>query len=241
MLLLQELLALREAPEVPVELKDIVAAFPKHHGKALEKLWGGRRLVWHGDAFFGHNELGAAYVKAEKAAVAYINDGYETEVNQQVEADDLVQSNLEDDEDNGGNSYSGSADFTWMAGFGDQDGGERQECYLGYDPVKDKLYIGFDAWVSEENFNSDFDKAFEEATGMSYDGDDEEHHAVFDKVWKEYQSEGYGFWGLVFEITHNGDEYHAEEAEMPMPGGFYRGVFRQFKARHPKVIDLRLD
>jgi hypothetical protein len=231
MQLLQELLALREAPEVPVELKDIVAAFPKHHAKALEKLWGGRRLVWHGDRFFDHNELGDAYVKAEAAAEAYINDGYETEVNQEIEADDLVD----------GSDAPGNADFTWMAGFGDQDGGSRQECYLGYDPVKDKLYIGFDAWVDEDNFNNDFDAAFKEATGLEYDSDDEQHHEVYNNLWQEYQSEGYGFWGLVFEITHNGDDYHAEEAFPPMAGGFYRGMYRQFKANHKAVIDLRLD
>lgn len=175
MSILQELLILRESPEVPVELKDIVAAFPKHHGKAFSKLWGGRRLVWHGERFFDHDELGPAYQKAIDAAEEYINDGYEAEVNQIVRAEQLVSSmgndhdedeDQDDDQDDSYDQAEGSADFDWKAEFGDDQGGSRQECYLGYDPVRDKLYIGFDAWISEENFNSDFDDAFEKAAGV---------------------------------------------------------------------------
>ncbi|TXG76450.1 hypothetical protein E6P97_03480, partial [Patescibacteria group bacterium] len=65
MSILKELLALAEAPEVPVELKDVIAAFPKNHTKALRHLWGGKRLVWHGERFFDDGELGSAYTKAE--------------------------------------------------------------------------------------------------------------------------------------------------------------------------------
>lgn len=207
--------------DAPVELKAVIDAFPKQHGKALQKLWGGRRLVWHGMKFFDDNELGEAYVKAEGAAEAYINDGYNTDVNMDIQGPD-------------GDVESLSFD----AEFGDQEGGERQECYLGYDPKTDKLYIGFDAWTGEENFNEAFDKAFEEAHGTDHDPDDEEHAAVFKEAWDEYQSEGYGFWGIVFEIDR---DFTAEEALPPMPGGFYKGTYKLFKQQHPNVVDLRLD
>jgi hypothetical protein len=233
---LQELLALRDPlrlneAEVPVELKAVFDAFPKHHEKAFSKLWGGKRLVWHGERFFEDGDLGAAYKKAEEAAVAYINDGYNTDVNMEEDVSDIA------DMDDG----DGQLDLHFDVEFGDQHGGERQECYLGYDPHKDKLYIGFDAWVSEDEFNSMFDSAFEEATGQSYDSDNEEHHNVFNNMWQEYQNEGYGFWGLVFEITNDHGEYTAEEATPALPGGFYKGVRKLFKSQHPNVIDLRLD
>lgn len=240
MLLLQELLAIHEAPEVPVELKDVIEAFPKHHGKALEKLWGGRKLVWHGDRFFDHNELGDAYQKSLDAAEEFINDGYEAEVHMHVNAEQLVASH-DDGEDEDNEQAPGSADLSFQAGLGDGDGGSRQECYLGYDPVKDKLYIGFDAWTSEDTFNEEFDKAFEEATGEEYDGDNEGHQEVFNAAWEEYKNEHLGFWGLVFEITHSGDTYQAEEAFPPMAGGFYKGMYNLFKRNHKNVIDLRLD
>lgn len=233
---LKELLQLRDPlrldeAEVPVELKAIIDAFPKHHKQALDKLWGGKRLVWHGKRFFDDGGLGLAYEEAEKAAEEYINDGYNTDVNIELDAHDLAEQH----------DGSGHATLRFDAEFGDLHGGSRQECYLGYDPKKDKLYIGFDAWTDEENFNNDFDKAFEEAAGVEYDGDDHEHHKVFEQAWEEYKNENYGFWGLIFEITDHRGQYSAEEAMPPMSGGFYRGTYRTFKSTHPNVVDLRLD
>ena len=231
MSILKELLALAEAPEVPVELKDVIAAFPKNHSKALRHLWGGKRLVWHGERFFDDGELGSAYTKAEEAAVEYINDGYETDTYIDVDFSTF----------NGRDGEIRDTDFEWMTKFSDREGGERQECYLGYDPKRDKLYIGFDAWVSEEEFNSEFDTFFERATGEDFNSDRVGHQEVFDRVWEEYKNRKYGFWGIIFEISHNGGHYTAEEAMPPEPGGFYSKQFRQFRARHPDVVDLRLD
>ena len=239
MSILKELLTLHEA--APVSLEKVAAkayragAHPseKEFAKHLfDKHWGKTTLYWHGDRFFENDELGAAYEKAEKAAVEVINDGYNADVNMEIDASALGD---------GGEDAPGMADFEWQAEFGDSQGGERQECYLGYDPVHDKLYIGFDAWISDENFNNDFDAAFEKAAGVDYDADIEEHHAVLDAAWEEYQKQ-YAQWGLVFEITNHNGVYSAEEAFPPMPGGFYRGMFKTFKQhRSPAIIDLRLD
>ena len=229
LLKLNDPLGLNEA-EVPVELKAIIDAFPHQHGKAIAKLWGGKRIVWHGKRFFEDGDLGAAYKGAEQAAEEYINDGYNTDVNMEIDASAVPDI-----------TEAGDIDFRFDAEFGKQHGGDWQECYLGYDPKKDKLYIGFDAWTDEENFNNDFDSAFKEATGLEFDMDDPEHSKVFHKAWEDYKNDGYSFWGLIFEITDNHGEFSAEEAMTPMTHGFYKGTYKLFKQQHPNVVDLRLD
>lgn len=210
---------------VPVELKAIVDAFPKHHGKAFQKLWGGNRLMWHGMPFFANNELGDAYVKAEEAAEAFIADGYNTDA--RIDISGEVDGNDE------------HGDVSWDVEF---EAENKQECYLGYDPTRDALYIGFDAWSNEDEFHTAFDEAFQETWGVPYDSDNEEHAAIFSEAWAEYKEMKLGFWGLIFEITVDGNnEMTAEEALPPMTGGFYSGTFKLFKQNHPNVINLRLD
>jgi hypothetical protein len=229
MSILKELLGLSDPDmlfeaDVPLELKDVIAAFPKHHGKALQKLWGGKRLVWHGKRFFEDGELGAAYIEAEKAAEEYIENGYNTDANMDIGG--MID----------GEEYDDS--MSWDVQF---ESDEKQECYLGYDPKRDALYIGFDAWASDEEFNSAFDKAFEDMVGEEHDMDNDEHQAVYNKAWEEYKDGGFGFWGLVFEITMEDGTMVAEEALPPMAGGFYKGTMKLFKQQHPNVVDLRLD
>ena len=228
MSILKELLGLTDPDmlfeaNVPIELADVIKHFPKHHEKALSKLWGGQRLVWHGMPFFGDNELGEAYTKAEKAAEAYIEDGYNADAN--IDFDGEVD----------GAEISDTV--TWDVTF---DKNEKQECYLGYDPKRDKLIIGFDAWANEEDFNEAWDKAFEGAVGEEFDSDNPEHEAIFKRAWDEYK-DGYGFWGLCFEISFNGGEMEAEEALPPMTNGFYKGTYKLLKQQNPNIVDLRLD
>jgi hypothetical protein len=225
---LKELLGLQDPDmlyeaSAPVELKAVIDAFPKHHPAALAKLWGGKRLVWHGERFFDDDELGPAYIKAEAAAEEYCRDGYNTDANMDLHGE------VDGEEVNGS--------MTWDVQFDD----EKQECYLGYDPKKDKLYIGFDAWASDEDFNEAFEKEFKDMIGDDHDMDNDEHNKIYTEAWNEYQHGGFGFWGLVFEISHNGSSYEAEEALPPMQGGFYRGSYKLFKQQHPSVVDLRLD
>lgn len=242
MQLLKELLAIHEAPEVPVELKDIIAAFPKNHGKALEKLWGGRRLVWHGMRFFDHDDLGEAYTKSMAAVEETVDDQGGIEVEQSMELrihPSMLADEDEGDEDRDDNDAPMHAEIEWKDTLKYSD---MQEVYLGYSPKRDKLYIGFDAWGNgEEEFNQAFDEAFEEATGVPYDHDNEGHHEVYNELWQELQRSKMGFYGVIFEITDLHDSFHAEEAMAPMAGGFYRGTFSTFKRQHPDVVDLRLD
>lgn len=217
MSVLKELLALREA-EVPMELADIVKFFPNKHGEALQKLWGGKRLVWHGMRFFDEGGMGAAYEKVEEAAKAYIDDGYHAEASLEV--------NLPDGE---------SADVEWNPKF---ESDEVQEVYLGYDPKRDTLIIGFDAWTSDEEFNNAFDKTWEDETGDDHDMDEPEHQDAYNAVWKEYNDMNLGFWGLCFEV---GPDMEAGELFPPMAGGFYKETYPLLKRQMAHVIDLRLD
>jgi hypothetical protein len=228
MSILKELLGLTDPDmlfeaDVPLELKDVIQAFPKHHGKALSKLWGGKRLVWHGMRFFDDNELGEAYDKAEKAAEEYIENGYNTDVhldfNGTVDGEDIDDT------------------MTWDVQFSKD---EKQECYLGYDPKRDVLIIGFDAWANEDEFNEAWDKAFEDAVGTEYDHENEEHEAMYKDVFDEYKNSA-GFWGLCFEISFDDGNMTAEEALPPMSNGFYKGSYPVLKRQNPGIVDLRMD
>ena len=174
--------------------------------------------------FFDHDELGDAYIKAEKAAEEYINEGYSTDAN--IDIDGTID----------GEEYHDTV--TWDIEFR---GDEKQECYLGYDPKRDVLYIGFDAWANEDDFNNAFDETWKNMTGEEHDIENEEHQKIFNEVWEVYQSDGFGFWGLIFEISFNGGNMTAEEALSPMTNGFYKGTYRLFKQQNPNVVDLRLD
>lgn len=232
MQLLKELLSLQESPDVPIELKDIVNAFPRQHGKAISKLWGTRRLVWHGMRFFDHKTLGEAYTKSEEAVEEYMDrEDLNVELSFQLDASKIVVDNDEDDDAPGYADVEISHTLEYK---------DMQECYLGYSPKKDKLYIGFDAWGgNDEEFNEAFEKAFEEATGLHFDDSNEEHQEVYTDVWHEYGESG--AYGVIFEITDVHGEFDAEPAMAVMPGGFYRGVYTKFKRTHSDVVDLRLD
>jgi hypothetical protein len=224
MKMLQELLTLREAFE-KIELKDLITHFPKFHGKALEKLWGGSRLVWNGDAFFTDSQWGPAYKKSVAACEAYAKDGYNTDATISLDTGGI------------GESHHGG-DFTFDIEFKDAD---MQEVYCGYRTEDDTLFIGFDTWVSEDAFNEAWDKEFQNETGEEFDHENDQHREVFDKAWAEYQREGLGMWGVLYSITHGDDAYTAEATDA-QPGGFYRGIYKKMKAdQGNEIIDLRLD
>lgn len=234
MQLLKELLSLHEAPVAPIELKDLIKAFPHQHEKAIRHLWGTPRLMWNGMKFFNNGDLGKAYTKSLDAVEESMSsEDVEVELSLQLDASKLVYDNSEDDD------VPGHAMVEWNAGV---DFNDCQECYVGYDPKKDKLYVGFDAsanYDAEQNFNEAFEDAFQEATGKSFDDSDEDHFEIHQELWDQYVK--MGFFGLIFEITDHGGVLSAEPAMAPMTGGFYRGTYKTFKRQHPNVIDLRLD
>ena len=226
--ILQELLALNPEYLVlqegapPIEISKIITLYPKDKYQAvLERLWGTVNLAWHGKRFFdGYNEHGQAYREAEEAAEEIIKDGdFKAECSMDISG-----------------TVDGSdfrEELSWESEIIDS-----LECYLGYDVKADKLYIGFDAWASIDNFTEAFDKTFRGAVGKKFDHENEEHAAIFDDANKQYKEENLGFFGLTFQIDRN---MHAVNVLPPMANGFYAGAYRMFKSRHPNVVDLRVD
>jgi hypothetical protein len=194
------------------EIKDLIDNFPSKHGKALQKMWGkSGALLYKGQSLFQDGDLGPAYNGAMKAAEKY--DGKELEVQIHFKGE------------------SDSADI-------EVDG--MQECYLGYDRKRDVLYIGYDAWLSDESIEKAFDTVYEYATGERFDADNDEHHEEFRK-WKSGK-EYPGFTGLLFELsTTDGKRFDAELME-DAPGGFYQGIYNKSpEFKRLGLVDLRLD
>lgn len=246
MKLLAELLTLHEG-EVPVELekwgRKIATSSPPNKksnlaflNQLLKKHWGNTRLTWHGERFFDEDGLGPVYTKAEAACTQFIEDGYK------INYEDTFQVDVQHPDNDSDDTYDSSSHDVEINFEVEIDTRYMQETYLGYSPKRDKLYIGFDADPKglDEEFNTEWDKAFEEATGVAYDHDDEEHQAEYEKAWRSF-NEGGSLYGLLFEITNYNGDYHVEEAWPPSRGGFYKHTYRDFKAQHPDVIDLRLD
>lgn len=226
---------LLEAPSVAIDIKKLFTDVPpKTSAAALKKLWGSQHLSWHGKRFFDDGELGPAYVQAEEAAREYLSNGEEDKIIGDVMVDlSPIKGELADDVD-----YDYEYEFN--ATFED-DESTLQECYLGYDPKRDVLYIGFDAWSTDEDFNKEWDDKFKEASGIKFDQDDPKHEKILDAAWKMYHTKQMGFYGFIFEITDSGGSMKAEMAHPPMTGGFYGGMYKMFKSQNPNVIDLRLD
>jgi len=117
---------------------------------------------------------------------------------------------------------------------------EKQEVHLGYSPHGDALYVGYDAWIGEDDFNDAWDREFASATGEMFDSDNPSHDAVFQKVWKKFNDEM--FFGMLFRVTERNGRWEAEEHFAPQPGGFYKGIYRGLSGFHSlDLIDLRLD
>jgi len=249
MKLLQELLSLNEAPNVPIELeklgKKAVQSGDKSQMDFLQSMarkhWGGANLMWHGMRFFDQDgDTGPAYDKSIAAVEeAFDVDDIKAESSMYLNANNYVAQQHSGGDEHDDDMPPGEAEIEWEETFYFK---ECQEVYIGYSPKRDKLYVGFDAWGNDEEFNNAFDKAFEEATGEEHNLDKEEHDELYREVWKEYTDGKMGFYGLLFEITDHNGEFHAELAYDPMQGGFYRGVYKIFKRNEgADVIDLRLD
>lgn len=211
----------------PLELADIVEYFPSKHKAVLDKLWGTERLTWHGKKFFDENNLGDAYVDAEEAVDAVFND---VRVDGGITISPVFKSGfpeLDFDPDT----------VEWEVEF---DKNDKQEVYLGYDPKTDKLYMGFDVWIDESVYNEAFDEQFERIVGERFDDENKVHQEIARETWEKYNKSMQGFYGIIFEITH--DDAAEELPQFTNPGGFYGGdSYKEFKRQYPNVIDLRLD
>lgn len=197
--------------EIAEVLKDRNPAMAK---KYLRALWGKPRLAYHGKPFFGSGDT--VYDDINAALERAIKSGLEAPMSIPV----------------GGTDELDMDELNYQATIADH-----QEVYLGYSPKNDKLYVGVDAWLNEEDFNEAWDREFENETGERYDDENEDHHAMFMNAWKEYQD--MGFIGILFELT--GDPIEDAEESTMIPGGFYKGIYRGATLKNMGLIDLRLD
>lgn len=217
MKLLSELLSLSplsEAEKTPIEISDVVKNFPNKKRDAVIKLFDAGRLTW------GGKNIVDMYADFSDAAEAFIKENIKGEVDVRVDGpdgDSTIEVNFE-------------AEII-----------DLQECYMGYNLEHDRLVIGFDAWLnSDDEFNQAFDEAFKEATGEEHDMDNEEHQAIYNEAWREYNDNKMGFVGVVVFIEHDGEGFEVVDSEMaPMTNGFYRGAYKI--VRRMVDVDIRLD
>lgn len=220
---LQELHNLFEAEVAGVnhvELEDLVKHFPNNHKKAIEKLWGGPRLTYNGVPFFAEGSGEDILGQAEAAVKAWHADGGEVQVDYSN-----VSFEIDGQEYNVELSYKENIDPT-------EDG---QEVYMGYDADQNALFQGYDVHYSEEVFNEEWDKAFEEETSMQFDYDDPQHSKAYHAAFEEFKH-GSGF--IIFELTHEGDGMKADDVASG-DGLFYPEGHKW--AKQQGLIDLRLD
>lgn len=208
--------AAEQAPAGPIELKDLIKYFPGNYAKAIQKMWGKDRLVYSGMKFFDAGGLGEAYDKANNSVEAAMKEeDFVVPVHIALpNGDDL-----------------GMVEFEYDAHVYDS-----QEVYLGYNSERDQLFLGVDAWLSEDDFNEEWDRKFKGEVGVEYNEDDEDHSALFHDAWKKYTNmHGYG---ILFELSK--DLAHAEPVIMTQ-GGFYGGVRKDPQFKHLALVDIRLD
>lgn len=108
---------------------------------------------------------------------------------------------------------------------------DAQECYLGYDPKDNSLWIGYDVWLDEETFNQEFDKAYprEDVEGK-----------VFKEAWEEFKN---AFTGVLLPLkSTDGKKFKVVASKtIERPGGFYSGIYNRNDTKKLGLIDLRLD
>ena len=209
------------------EIRDVLAAFssPARQKAALNALWGKDRLEYNGMKFFSGNNLGPAYKKAEAAAEEAIKQGTEVRVSIPLPGNlvDAIDPDAHWD------------DLEYEATIAD-----KQEVYVGYSPKNDQLYIGYDIWLDENDFNDAWDREFENAFGERFDDEDEDHQALFDAAWKQYRDYGHG---ILFEL--NDDLTDANVAlssdEVGRPGMFYQSIHNSSPFKNLGLVDIRLD
>lgn len=201
----------------PVEVKDVVDdRSPEIAKKYLRALWGKPRLVFNGKPFFGLGSGDTVYDDIDSVLDEVKNQGFVVDMSLDVPDTDELD----------------GFELTWKATVD-----EMQEVYLGYSPREDALYVGVDAWLSENDFNEAWDREFANETGEEFDHENEAHAAMFDAAWKEYRD--MGFVGILFKLE--GEPIENAEEEISVPGGFYKGIYRGNTLKHLGLIDLRLD
>ena len=167
-----------------VELSDIVKYFPNTYQKAANALMNKGRLTFNGELLYKDGDRTTFLDQAISHAE---NELKQEEIEMSFEIDGTVG----DIDDSGAMEYSAKVDSVELE-------------YVGYDVVSNSLLIGFDVWISEDDFNNEWDKSFERIFGIEFDSEDENHSAIFDHVWDEYigrnGKKGRTFFGAIVEV-----------------------------------------
>lgn len=113
---------------------------------------------------------------------------------------------------------------------------EAQRVWTAYNPHNNTLLLGFDAWIDEEDFNTHWDKFFEEHTGEEFDYDNDEHERIFSQVHRNFMK--IGFYGLLFEVTINHRLKVEAELLSYSDGGFFKGTLNDPYVKSLGFIEL---
>lgn len=212
-----KLALLESADAAPIEVADVIKNFPSQHKKALQKLWGGPRLVYHGMKFFDeiYDQIDDVLTKAMETV----------EVDISIPLDERFVHAI--------NPKSQWLDFEYSCRVDDM-----QEVYMGYDPKSDSLYVGIDGWINEEDFNEEWDKQFKRTMREDFEHDEPAHNKLFADAYKKYQK--LGFQGVLFKLNKRGRSFKASEV-MSNDKGFYQGTYKSPDFKELGLVDLRLD
>ena len=107
-----------------------------------------------------------------------------------------------------------------------------QHVWTAYKPDSDALLLGFDGWIDEEDFNTHWDKFFEEQTGEEFDYDNDEHERIFSQVHQRYLK--VGFYGLLFEVERSS----SPELMYYSDNGFFKGTLSDPFVKRLDFIEL---
>lgn len=181
------------------ELANIVKYFPKTYLKIIHQLSGKpHKLKYQGLDLFDEDGDGPAL------------DGAVAEVKRQIaEGDCKVDINLPTPLEGGDLEYDAPIK-------------DVQHVWTAYEPRSNKLLLGFDAWIDEEDFNAAWDKHFEESTGEEFDYDNPEHEEIFSRVHRNYMK--IGFYGLLYEVQIKPSMEVDAEFRYYSDKGFFKGT-----------------
>jgi hypothetical protein len=236
MQLLQELFAISEA-EVPgtgqVEITDLIKYFPNTHDKAIQKLWGGHRLSFNGRPFFGSSGNDDV-----ESAMTHSIDQYISEDPGLVIPVGFEPVRFMNDDDSEEHWIDLNVEFRINKN-------DKQQVYVGFDPKRNQLLVGFDVWFNEQDFNDAWDEAFQKETGIDFDVDNEEHMKAFQAAHDEFKKKTVGH--VLFRLDDNGSQFDVVNSFILGREPEYAGVglFYEFKKspefKALKLIDLAND
>lgn len=208
-------LRIDEDASQPLELHDVVKFFPNTYARVIKVKAHSGQLTFAGKALTHDGSDGPAITEAEQ------------QVDHILEENEGVEIHLDMDTSELDNPHLGDHSFSFNAKVDD-----KKLVFLGYHPPTNRLFLGYDVWLSENEFNDEWDREFEKAAGEPFDQDDPDHEAVFQKAWKQFQE--MTFIGMLFSVN---DDFVGEQ-EYELPGGFYKSIAKMEGVRRLELIHI---